>query len=341
MSRRPLSPITWLRRRARALRHVAWRDDTIRRLRDENARLAAQLAADTPSFRQHVFAARRVNAHMAPYNHPDRGNLIARKLKSYSFAQSHGVRIPEVFGIWDAPEDIDWDALPDRVVIKTNTGSTGRGVFPLRRDDGRWYVVTQNEPIAPEDVVGRLRQLRTERRVGRQCFAEELLGGGAGNALPLEVRVSAFYGEVSHVLLRQVREHGSSRTAKSRRIGVDGVALGDDDQADELPVPTCLDELVDVARRLSSCIPHPFVRVDLYDIGGDVVFGELTPRPGSPGALGPELDERLGRMWEEAEARVLNDVIDGGDYRLKFGPGPRELQVGDGAFVPERGWSDA
>ena len=75
--------------------------------------------------------------------------------------------------------------------------------------------------------------------------------------------------------------------------------------------------------------------------GHPEVFGELTPRPGTPGALSPELDERLGRYWEEAEARVLNDVIDGGDYRLKFGPHERELRVGDGVYLPDRGWPDS
>ena len=331
---------------------IARRDKTIRKLRAQNARLAERLGSnapaerpdahpdDAPSFRQHVLAARRIKAHMRERNYPDRGNLIARKLKSYSFAQSHGVRVPEIFGVWDVPEDIAWDALPDRVVIKTNTGSTGRGVFPLRREDGRWSIVTQAEAIAPQDVVSRLRQLHSEGRVGELCFAEELLGGGVGNMLPLEVRVSAFYGEISHVLLRRVREHGTSRTARSRRLGLDGADL-DEDADRSLPVPDCLDELVDVARLLSSCIPHPFVRVDLYDIDGEVVFGELTPRPGTPGALSPELDERLGRYWEEAEARVLNDVIDGGDYRLKFGPHERELRVGDGVYLPDRGWPDS
>lgn len=294
-----------------------------------------------PSFIRHTYADRRINRHMRDRNVPDRGNLVARKLKAYSFAQSHGVRVPRIFGIWDSPGKIDWSLLPDQVVIKSNTGSWGEGVFPLQRVDGAWTVFTTATPIAPEDVVGRLDERRAGRRIGGPFLAEELLGGGRDNTLPVEVRVSAFYGEVSHALLRHVPEVGNRESVKYRRIVIGGVAP-QGEEADDIDVPGNLDELVDVARRLSLCIPRPYVRVDLYDIAGEVVFGELTPRPGDPTGIGVELDRRLGELWERAEARVLNDVIDGGDYRLRFGPGPRELQVGqDGKYVPERGWSDA
>jgi hypothetical protein len=341
-----LAPIAWARQRARAWPSVAWRDERIRRLRAENQELAEKLASvvpvDEPSFIRHSYADRRINEHMRDRNIPDRGNLVARKLKAYSFARSHGVRIPRIFGIWDTPEEIDWSLLPDHVVIKSNTGSSGRGVFPLRRVDGGWAVVTTTHPIAPQDVVARLRKRLVRGWIRGPFFAEELLGGGRDNTLPVEVRVSAFYGEVSHALLRHVPDYGDRKTVKFRRIMIDGTVPEGEEAADDLDVPDNLDELVDVARRLSLHIPRPYVRIDLYDVEDEVVFGELTPRPGNPSSVGAGLDRQLGELWELAQARVLNDVIDGGDYRLRFGPGPRELRVGsDGAYVPERGWSDA
>jgi hypothetical protein len=208
--------------------------------------------------------------------------------------------------------------------------------------DGAWTVFTTSTPIAPEDVVDRLDKRRARGRIGGPFFAEELLGGGRDDALPVEVRVSAFYGEVSHALLRHVPDVGNRESVKARRIMIDGVATKGEEAVDDIDVPDNLDELVEVARRLSLHIPRPYVRIDLYDVAGDVVFGELTPRPGSPSSVGAELDRQLGELWERAQARVLNDVIDGGDYRLRFGPGPRELQVGDDdVYVPDRGWSDA
>ena len=46
----------------------------------------------------------------------------------------------------------------------------------------------------------------------------------------------------------------------------------------DMPKRSCYDEMLDIARKLSA--PFPFVRVDLYDIGGKPVFGELTFVPG-------------------------------------------------------------
>lgn len=40
------------------------------------------------------------------------------------------------------------------------------------------------------------------------------------------------------------------------------------------PRPACLEEMLEVAEKLSK--PFPVVRVDLYCIGGKVYFGEMT-----------------------------------------------------------------
>ena len=60
-----------------------------------------------------------------------------------------------------------------------------------------------------------------------------------------------------------------------------------------IPKPQCLDGMLSVARRLSEGFTH--VRVDLYNINGQVYFGELTLYHGSgfetflPNELGHEL----------------------------------------------------
>ena len=123
--------------------------------------------SDAPSFAYYVDAERRINAHLGERNFPGRANQIARKLKSYSFAQSHGIRIPGLFGLWNAPGDIPWDDLPDQIVLKSNTGAAGRGVFPLRRIDGRWLIVTRDEPMEPAEIVAQLSDLIRNGRIRR------------------------------------------------------------------------------------------------------------------------------------------------------------------------------
>ncbi len=342
----PISDVrTWARTQARRLPGVAWRDAKIRELTRQLARAERELAElrtsedDAPSFAAYVYAERRINAHLGARNYPGRSNQIARKLRSYSFAQSHGVRIPDLLGLWDTPADIPWDDLPDQIVLKSHTGASSRGVVPLQRIDGRWFVVTRPEPVEPDWIVRQLTELLDAGRVGGPFFGQELIGAGRDDALPTEVRVFAFYGEVGMVNVRRASSHGDRSGTRVRRFLPDGSPgprhrLHDDD----IGLPEIFERTVEIGRHLSAHLPRPFVRIDFLDDAGDVVFGELTPRPGGPHRFGAEQDRRLGELWERAQARILNDVIDGSDYSPRFGEGPRELVIGGRRYLPDEGW---
>jgi len=332
---------SFLRSTFRRLPQVSRRDQRIASLERQLTTKAdrEEQSYDVPSFRRYVYAERRIADHMSGLDDSDRGQIVTRKLKSYSFARSYGVDVPEVFGIWDRPEDITWDELPDAVVIKSARGTYANGVTPLRRTEDGWTRVTTTQTIDPFKIVRRLTALEASGRVDGPYFAEELLGGGIGNALPVDVKVHAFYGEISHVLLRRVTVHRDKDATAFRFILPDGTDPGPivrglvHDHA--IPVPSNLEELMEVARRMSLGIPRAFVRVDLYDIDGRVVFGELTPRPGHLMDYGPKQDERLGHLWERAHARVMNDALGGAGFGVRFGPGPRELVVGGQPYVPD------
>jgi hypothetical protein len=65
----------------------------------------------------------------------------------------------------------------------------------------------------------------------------------------------------------------------------------------EIPKPECLEEMIRVARILSQGFDH--VRVDLYDIGGRVYFGEMTftSDDGRGKTVPDEADFLLGDLW--------------------------------------------
>ena len=332
---------SFLRSTFRRLPQVSRRDERIASLKQ---RLAARADREeqsyaVPSFRRYIYAERRIADHLSELDSSDRGEIVNRKLKAYSFARSYGVDVPELFGVWDRPEDIAWEELPDTVVIKSASGTYANGVTPLRRTEDGWATVTTTEPIDPSTIVRRLTSLESSGRIDGPYFAEELLGGGVGNALPVDVKVHAFFGEISHVLLRRVTVHRDRNATAFRVILPDRTDPGPIVRGlahdHTIPVPSNLDELMEVARRMSLGIPRAFVRVDLYDVDGRVVFGELTPRPGHLMDYGPEQDERLGHLWERAHARVMDDALGGPGFAMRFGPGPRELVVGGQPYVPD------
>ena len=335
--------MSWARAWARNLHAIAWRDRAISRLQAEREMLGSP-HSDVPSFYRHAYADRRIFQHMRRHLDvdDDPADLFGRKLMGYSFAQSHGVRIPVLYGLWDEPEDIAWHELPDEAVVKPLSGHHSLGVFPMRRRSGEWTIVTKTDPTSPAEVVDQLRRLTRERKISGPYFAEELYGGGEGNAIPTEIRVFTFYGEVGLVNIRTSSDHGNIDGVAVSRFLEDGTPgpvhpLHDD----SITPPAIFDELVAVAKRLSLAIPRPFVRVDLYALDDAIGFGEFTRRPGGSQDLGTTTDRRLGELWEKAEARLVSDLMAGASFGLSYGPGRRELMFGDRAYLPLRGWVES
>ena len=67
------------------------------------------------------------------------------------------------------------------------------------------------------------------------------------------------------------------------------------------------EQLLDAAKRISLFLDVPFVSVDLYSTGDDVVLGELTGSPGGPyfglWRFSDEFDVELGGYYEMALGR--------------------------------------
>ena len=65
--------------------------------------------------------------------------------------------------------------------------------------------------------------------------------------------------------------------------------------------PVCMDRMFEIAEELSKGIP--FVRVDLYECGGKIYFGETTffPDSGFDPNLLPETDEYFGELLKLPE----------------------------------------
>lgn len=327
----------------RRLPPIARRD---RRIATLQARLSAgsEVTAKRPSFQTRLFAERRIRAYELEAD-ADAPSVISRgKFWVYQLVSSHGIDVPEQLGRWDDPEEIAWDDLPDRVVIKANRGSTGRGVVPLRRVDHGWQVITHDTVVTSEQLTAELRTRVEQRRIAGPFGAEVFLDDGEGaGTIPCEVKAYAFYGEVPLLQITHSDEHGNLGRTRYRFVDAEGsdlintdshpaldAAVGVDpvqrlDRIDlTIPTPPRLDEVVDVASRLSIAMRLPFARLDLYPLRDKVVFGEVTPRPGGRQWLGADLDTLMGECWERALARFSHDVTAG------MSPVPQHGPHGDG-----------
>ncbi len=255
---------------------------------------------------------------------------LYRKLSGRRFAAAHGVRVPEVLGRWPHPDDVTWDDLPDRFVLKSNVGGGAINVFPLARDPrtGEYTDLLTEEPTTREAVTDSLRERHSERSL---YFAEEFLVSRTGDPdrVPDDVKVFCFYGEALYLEARRGDQSRAAQvTSRCRSFAADGTELTNvrplvDPGADEVQRPEDLEGLVDAGSRLSAAIRRPLERLDFFEDEHGVVFGEVTQNPGHVPALLPEWDHRLGSAYEAAYARLLRDLAAEGALHVEFGPDAR------------------
>ena len=66
-----------------------------------------------------------------------------------------------------------------------------------------------------------------------------------------------------------------------------------------------------LAKQISLEIPAPFMRIDFLRGERGLVLNEFTPRPGVIGYFNEKRDSLYGRMYHEADSRLLNDLLSG------------------------------
>jgi hypothetical protein len=181
-------------------------------------------------------------------------------------------------------------ALPERWVLKPNHGTMrvhiGAGrpdVAELRRITTGWL----DEPLY------RSRGEWVYSQARRVLLVEEFLGSGEP---PADYKCLVFGGRVALVQVDTGRFADHRRRLYTRDWTPVDVAE-DVAPGPPAPPPATLPRMLEVAEALGAAFD--FVRVDLYDVDGEVWFGELTPYPGGGlDRFDPVLDERLGALWQ-------------------------------------------
>ncbi|PRC43345.1 hypothetical protein C6A85_000000105830 [Mycobacterium sp. ITM-2017-0098] len=225
--------------------------------------------------------------------------------------------LPRVYAILDDPAELTDVSLPDAYVVKPTHGSGAAIVVSPRAprdallpsEPGSWVYRFVRPQAAPREEVVRVAQGWVAQlygqgpnrewvygRMPRRIIVEELLADADG-AIPDDYKFFVFHGECAFVQVDRGRF--GRRTQDFFRPDWQHMSLsGGAPWADPQPLkPARLGEMIDLAERLGA--ETDFVRVDLYDVEGRIVFGELTSFPaGGDSPFDPEsFNEEFGRPW--------------------------------------------
>lgn len=196
-------------------------------------------------------------------------------------------------GLWSSAEDIDFEGLPDKFVIKGTHDSGGVVVCrdkaklnlhevrekmrrSLKRD---FYAITREWPYK-----------NVQHRIIAEAYIQQSDGGLT------DYKFFCFDGYVDCVMVCLDRHLGDTKFYffdkdwNFLRLNKRGQAAP---EGFTLPKPEGIDEMFRIASELSK--GHPFLRVDLYNVDGKIYFGELTFFP--DGGVDPNLLPETNLHW--------------------------------------------
>lgn len=182
-----------------------------------------------------------------------------------------------LLGVWNHFEEIDFDKLPDRFVLKTNHGSGG--VIICRDKAALDKTVAKNalEKSLRENYfwVGREYPYKNVQPL---IIAEKFMEDGNGNP-PVDYKFFCFDGEPKVLFYASERFNSQGIPPKFDYYDMNLNHLpvrskGHDNATGALQWFPEFEPMKDIARKLSRGFPH--VRVDLYLVDGNIYFGEMT-----------------------------------------------------------------
>lgn len=220
------------------------------------------------------------------------------KVRDYIAEKIGAQYLIPLLGVWDAPDEIDFDALPDRFVLKCNHNS-GLGM----------YICKDKSKLTAGQIAAIRRNLKkglaqdyylTGREwpykdVPRKIIAEQFMKSDAGGLT--DYKVHCFGGEPRLILVCKDRFTQTGLTEDFFTPGWEHLDLRrptHPNAAAAIARPAELAEMLTLAKTLSASIP--FLRVDFYIIEHKVYFSELTffPASGFEKFVPEEWDRTLG-----------------------------------------------
>lgn len=197
-------------------------------------------------------------------------------VREYVESKGLGFLLNELYAVYDKPEDIDFDSLPDQYAMKGNN-SSGTNCF-ITDNAGEDHERLRS--IAAGWLAHHARSVSGEwvyEDIKPRVLFEKLLPRDQHNDLP-DYKFFCFNGEpfCLYTMIDYTDNHANGKLGffdmefnqlPYRRLDFAPINR-------PLKKPKNFDKMVEYARILSQDFPH--VRVDFYNIDGQIVFGELT-----------------------------------------------------------------
>lgn len=207
----------------------------------------------------------------------------------------------DLIGIYDKVDDINFESLPDKFVIKTTNGGGGNNI-----------VICNNkfslDIPSTKKILNKWLKVKSKKTLGREwayesnnnrIIIEKLLEGNNEGLTGInDYKFFCYNGKVEYIVFDGDRYNRHKRNFYDSNWNYIDVKSDCDSFGDIIAKPQCLTKMKKIAESLSK--DFPFVRVDLYLINKNIFFGELTfyPWSGYVQFIPDKFDYELGKKFK-------------------------------------------
>lgn len=177
-------------------------------------------------------------------------------------------------GVWERFDDIDFDKLPDRFVLKCTHDSGGLVIVKDKRTLDKDAARAKIEKSLKNEYFYEGREW-PYKNVKPRIIAEQYMEDASGGLM--DYKFFCFDGVADNVMvvadraIKQAKYYHFSKDWKILHYNRLCRTLPDDFQ---IPKPAQIDEMFALAEKMSASLPH--VRIDFYLVDGQIFFGEYT-----------------------------------------------------------------
>lgn len=187
--------------------------------------------------------------------------------------------LTELYGVYESADQIDFNLLPDRFVLKTNNGCGNNFIVKNKKALDISYVKKQLNywlKFPYGNLTGQIHYSKIRPLILAEQFLEQ---SATEDILPFDYKFMCYKGEPRYVLYYEGRSL-NGHTTPNMLFDMDWKAIP---HAVKRPTdrnikkPVSFDEMKQCVAGL--CADFDFVRVDFYEIKGRPIFGEMTFTP--------------------------------------------------------------
>lgn len=201
-------------------------------------------------------------------------------VRAYIAEQIGEEHLIPLLGVWDDPDEIDFEKLPDQFVLKCNHNS-GTGMCICK--DKQKLDVEQTKKELRKGLQENYYLMGREwpyKDVPRKIICEKYMVDSKTKELR-DYKLFCFGGNVMFfkVDFGRFTEHHANYYDREGNLLSIGEADFSPIPEKSIEIPRNIEIMIELAEKLSKGIP--FLRVDFYDVNGNVYFGEITFYPAS------------------------------------------------------------